>query len=84
MLLPMSLTRSMAGLAKFSMIGILAILLIIGCVLGVGPTLEADQKGIEPIVYFRAGGLGTSICILSFAYLCQHALLLSMSSNNLT
>jgi sodium-coupled neutral amino acid transporter 11 len=77
LLLPISLPRSMASLAKFSTVGLLAIFAIIACVLAVGPTLPASEKGVEDIVLIKVGGIGTAICLLSFAYLCQHSLLLN-------
>jgi amino acid permease len=76
-LLPISLPRSMASLAKFSIVGLGAIAIIIACVLSVGPTLPAEDKGVEDIVLIRVGGIGTAICVLSFAYLCQHSVLLN-------
>lgn len=77
--LPISLPRSMAALAKFSLTGLVAIVAIVVCVLGVAPGLPEGAKGAQPIVMFKLGGLASAVSVLSFAYLCQHSLLLSTS-----
>jgi hypothetical protein len=67
----------MASLAKFSIVGLAAIGIIIVCVLSVAPTLAIEEKGVDDIVLIKVGGLGTAMCMLCFAYLCQHSVLLN-------
>lgn len=76
LLIPMSLPRSMNGLAKFSSLALAFIVFICICILTIGPTLDAADLGSGPIVLININGLHTAISVLSFAFVCHHSLLL--------
>ena len=78
-ILPIALSRSLAGLAKFSFLALVGIVFIIGCITAVAPTVPKEFKGAvdEPIEYFRAAGIMNATGVLGFAYACHHNILLS-------
>lgn len=73
------MSRSLAGLAKFSGIALAGIVFIIGCVVGVAPSVPDSFKGDSPLSIISARGIPSAIGILAFAYVCQHNVLLNVS-----
>ncbi len=81
-LFPVSMARSLAGLAKFSGIALAAILTIIACTLGVAPTLPESLKGdtTAPFPIIKPEGIPAALGVFCFAYVCQHNILLNYKS----
>jgi sodium-coupled neutral amino acid transporter 11 len=78
--LPVSMSRSLAGLAKYSGIALAGIVFIIGCVVSVAPSVEPTFKGTSPISIVEVAGIPSAIGVIAFAYVCQHNVLLNYNS----
>jgi sodium-coupled neutral amino acid transporter 11 len=78
-LLPISLNRSLSGLANFSIIALIGIMFTIGSLLAVGPTLSPEFAGTPgPISIINPGGISRAIGVFSFAFVCHQNLLLNL------
>lgn len=78
--LPVSMSRSLAGLARYSGIALAGIVFIIGCVVGLAPSVEQSYKGNVPISTIIPSGIPSAMGVIGFAYVCQHNVLLNYSS----
>jgi amino acid permease len=77
-LLPISLNRSLAGLANFSIVALAGILFTIGALLAVGPSLPTNLAGTPgPISIINLSGVSRAIGVFSFAFVCHQSLLLN-------
>ena len=87
-LLPISMAKSMAGLAKFSGLAMLFVLIIAISLIADAPFVSQDYLGdtSQPLSIFNIDGLAGAINVFAFAYVCQHNLLLNyhqMKNKNL-
>lgn len=77
---PISLARSLAHLGKYSGVALAAIVTIFVSVLAVGPMLPGPFKGSEPISIIKGDGIAGAISVFSFAYVCQHNVMLNYAA----
>lgn len=78
-ILPVSMSRSLAGLAKFSGLALIGIFFMITAILVVSPTVPREYKGAvdEPIKFLQFNGIMNAFGVLGFAYTCHHNLILN-------
>ncbi|KAL3898818.1 MAG: hypothetical protein SGCHY_002480 [Lobulomycetales sp.] len=80
-LFPISLAKSLARLAKFSIVALVGIVFIIISVLVTAPSLSGTASaGSESISFVIVSGIPGAVSIISFAYICQHNILLNYAS----
>jgi amino acid permease len=77
-LLPISLNRSLAGLANFSIVALVGIVFTIGSLIAIGPSLSPEFAGSPgPLSVINPGGISRAIGVFSFAFVCHQNLLLN-------
>ncbi|KAJ3397527.1 2-oxoglutarate dehydrogenase complex E2 component [Lobulomyces angularis] len=84
LLFPVSLSRSMAGLAKFSGVAMFMVFFIIMATLFT--SVPTSFKGAEEVTFVKIAGIPSAIGSFSFAYVCHHNLLMNyheMKNKNL-
>lgn len=81
-LFPISSSRSLGALGKFSGFALAGIVFIIFSVISIAPNLNSEYKGdtSSPLSFIKAGGISSAISTFSFAYVCQQNILLNYHS----
>jgi sodium-coupled neutral amino acid transporter 11 len=80
-LFPVSLARSLSALAKYSIIALSGITVIVASILATAPGLRGtDFAGTGGVTGIRLSGIPGAVSILSFAFVCHHNSISSLQS----
>ena len=80
-LFPVSCSKNLAGLAKFSGFALSAILFIVISIISIAPTLPDEYKGAQTTLsIIHVSGISSAIATFSFCYVCHHNILLNFNA----